>query len=503
MHNTNGNLPLDISYSLNKKKMKQLICALLLFCSTGLRAQQADKDSIIKRRMIEAKGLLTGRFSSYNPRKAFEIYKECALKGNADAMNAVGMQYRFGLGVDTNYNDAFVWFKRASEAGNTKATYNLGIQYKYGIGCTQDFVAAFNCFKKAADANELAALYAEGYMLYKGLGCNQDYTAAFKLFKKGSHAGKSSCMYFLGLCYRNGYGVNVNADSSKLWLKMASRFGYSFATDELNSSEAENAQEAKRMLELVRSLQIKAKPQASLNKYIKVEPTAKASDIEGVYGGYMVQYDWSGQHVIKINTLNLQLNVDAITGGIRGMWVEDDTVEVQLEASLTRQGIVFKNTSYSRADHYSGMKPVQFNFEKASLEQVRKGDSAYLTGNVNLYAVQAKEPEKPYFIILNRLSKGSNDSLKVQFADYLNSKKLKVYPNPFSNILTLDFEITERCNVYTQVLTLDGRVIYTNSAKRLEAGVYSLPMELPVPAGTYIIKLNCGKESKSTIAVKQ
>jgi hypothetical protein len=63
--------------------------------------------------------------------------------------------------------------------------------------------------------------------------------------------------------------------------------------------------------------------------------------------------------------------------------------------------------------------------------------------------------------------------------------------------------LKEASEVYTQLFTTDGRLLYTNKATRLEAGSYTLPVQFTVPNGLYVVKLHCGKDTKTASVLKQ
>jgi hypothetical protein len=112
-----------------------------------------------------------------------------------------------------------------------------------------------------------------------------------------------------------------------------------------------------------------------------------------------------------------------------------------------------------------------------------------------MFSPQRGEPSKPLMIALVR-----TDST-------LTAKKLQLraYPNPFTNILTAQFEIPQPKEVEIQLLNIGGSVIYRNNAGKLEAGHYSLPVQVgSLPAGIYLLKFMYGnKWFTSTKVVKQ
>lgn len=508
--------------------MKKLIYWALLLTPIALRAQQQiitqtavtqkkpvvtqpvvalTPDQLAQQNMTTAWQYLHSPLKPYNPAKAFGLYLQTAKQGNATAMYAVAMQYESGTGVTRNQTLATSWYKKAALKGYTHAWYTLGLRYKEGRDGDPDYQRAFDCFRKAADGNDPAGFYAQGYMTYKGLGTTQDYPKAVVLFQKGTTAHLSACMYFLGLCYRNGYGLPSNADSARYWLGRSSALGYRFAKDELATSAPENSQDAATLAATIHGAnQLITDPATdnAIGQYHNIPQSLPAKEIEGVYTGYLVEYDWSGAHVISTDKLSLNLIYDA--GKISGEWTENDNLKVTFDATITPQTLEFGNTAaYAKTDHYSPRQPVQFTFEKASLQMLKKGDSTYLAGNLYLYSPEKSEPARPQYVLLSRTSPArSDDTSRIYFtASNGNHASFSVYPNPCKEIVNVNFNLKESSEVATKVYTTDGKLVYANETTKMEPGSYSLPVRLNTVAGTYIVNLYYGSRQSSTIIIKQ
>jgi hypothetical protein len=80
--------------------------------------------------------------------------------------------------------------------------------------------------------------------------------------------------------------------------------------------------------------------------------------------------------------------------------------------------------------------------------------------------------------------------------------RLSVYPNPFVDVLTVQFTVTQPSKVVTQVHNLQGKLMYTMPEKLLQAGEYTLPLRTMLPAGTYIVSVKIGTELLSNKIVK-
>jgi uncharacterized protein len=489
------------------KKMKTIKLVSIFFvvlAFSGLRAQSQMSASVMEETIALARQYLTGNGKPRNETKAMELYQQCAAEGSGKAMNAIGIMYKEGIGVAADSKAALEWLTKATKAGYTQSWYNLGMIYKEATGEGRNYKMAYDYFCKGVSAGDDQCVYAKGYMHYKGLGCKQDYALAASLFTSGAELGRSNSMYFLGLCYRNGYGVPMDTEKAKFWLVQAANKGYDMAIGELKSKEAENSNTTAKAL--AQQLRAANNPQApTLNEYRKIEHNVPADAIEGTYTGHLIKYDWSGQHAIRSAALNI--NISYVNGKLTGMWIEDDSINVPFQAMLTRSAMVFQNTQFSLTDHYSPRFPVTYQFENAKLQWQQKGDKIYLSGNLQMFSQQRNEPQKPVYVALTKTAGAGTGTRIINLTNDdgspLMPNSLAAYPNPFSNVITVDFELKEACEVQTQLMTLEGKIVYTNSAKKLEKGNYTLPLQpQDLPAGTYLLKLQYGKEFKTVKVVK-
>mmetsp|Transcript_8338 Transcript_8338/g.20471 ORF Transcript_8338/g.20471 Transcript_8338/m.20471 type:complete len:173 (+) Transcript_8338:46-564(+) len=71
-------------------------------------------------------------------RKAVKLYKEAALKGNADGQHHLGYCYIEGMGIEKNCKDGVSWYERASAQGHPGALCNLALCYQSGQGTQKD-----------------------------------------------------------------------------------------------------------------------------------------------------------------------------------------------------------------------------------------------------------------------------------------------------------------------------------------------------------------------------
>jgi hypothetical protein len=485
--------------------MKKIIFAFLILVSIKSKAQKTDADfsTVVTNEAKLPENKITQKI---NPEKQFKQNLRLANEGNNKAMYITAKNYKYGNGVIPDNILALKWLTKAVDANYPPANFTMGEVYKFGDLVEMDYQKSFACFSKAADSGFIPAFYSKGYMLHKGLGCTQDYTQALSLFKIGAYNKYPPAMYMLGITYRNGYGIAANNDSAIYWLTIAASKGYKYAADELTTESPENNPSATDLIKKIENAKQNITPTANpINQYTKIATGLSADELEGSYDGYLIKYDWSGNHIIDVSSLSLQIKYE--NGKIIGVWLENDSsLNIPLTGLLTKKGLIFKDMKYLKADHYSVGKKLPYNFQNTSLQLIKQKNTFYLSGNLTLYSPLTKEPEKPLFIALIRTRKGNNNA-EISFVNddgsVIKSKdNLTAYPNPFTNIINVEFELIKKDRVFTQLLTLDGKVLLTTPSTVLNPGKYLLPLQPNVAAGAYMVRLIKGNKVESIKLIK-
>ena len=157
--------------------------------------------------------------------RAFALFSEAALQGDADGINMVGMSYFHGRGVDKDTHKAAVNFLNAARMGHAQAQYNLGLLLcGEGKACPQGLERSVYWFRKAADQGYVPAFWEMGNAYRDGLGVERDFGEAAAWFERGVQAGGPSCMTFLGLMHFRGEGMAEDEEGAvQLWQEAADR----------------------------------------------------------------------------------------------------------------------------------------------------------------------------------------------------------------------------------------------------------------------------------------
>lgn len=176
-------------------------------------------------------------------REGMKWYLKAAVQGHAEAHNAVGWSYRWGIGgVPEDNREAVRWFRKAVEKGVASAstlllfTYrDLGDMYysppspddiSQGKGVSPDYREAFKWYRLAA---ELKGIHIDqfrlGLMYYNGEGVPKNDREAIKWFRKAAEQGHASAQHNMGYMYYNGYGVTKNHVRAYAWMSLAAAQG--------------------------------------------------------------------------------------------------------------------------------------------------------------------------------------------------------------------------------------------------------------------------------------
>ncbi|CAG8810187.1 12506_t:CDS:1, partial [Dentiscutata erythropus] len=86
-------------------------------------------------------------------KKAFNYLKSAADKGNALAMNTLGICYQKGYGTKVDKVKGFKSFEKAAEKGLPDSQFELGDCYEHGIGTKENLEMSLYWYKKASQKN--------------------------------------------------------------------------------------------------------------------------------------------------------------------------------------------------------------------------------------------------------------------------------------------------------------------------------------------------------------
>lgn len=449
---------------------KQLLTAVVLLpiaCMAQL--QQPDTGKFL---FTEGLRQLNGVGIAANPIKAFNLFKQSATSGNAQAMNALGNVYTLGTGVAPDIDAAINWYKAAADKGYSKSYFNLGMLYQKGDFVKQNYYEAARYYKLGADAGNVLCKNLMGYLHYKGLGVTQSYAKAFGFYSEAAEMGDVNAQYFLGTMYRNGYGTSVDNTKAKYWLKKAAENNYPQAIQELTKEPLPENRSV-----ISPELQNKV---AKLKAYQESYTTLNNTDISGTYTGYAVYYDFSKTYVHEI--VPLTLTIKKTDGEYLGTWTEGDTLTAPLKGYFKNNTFCFDSSSqYTRYNYYSYHTAEPYRFDKAMLGIKYMGDSMFLNGDVQFYSIGRKEPGQPMYISLSKqITPDANPLAKLQ---------LELSPNPATSFVKVQFTLTTASSVRFVLSDATGKPLQQTPAKMLPSGAYTHQFDVnKLAAGSYVIQ---------------
>jgi hypothetical protein len=430
---------------------------------------------------------LNGAGVELNYEKAYKIFAFYAKQGDAEAINALGMMYKRGLGVRQNEANAFKLFVKSANKGYPKAAFNLGLMYKFGYHVTQSQDSSVYWIEKAQAMGFKGTEYNLGYAYYKGQGKKQDYKKAVSYFKSGAEKGDASSMFNLGYCYYKGRGVERNPELGKYWIEKAGEKGLSRAIDFISKNDSKSFGEAKKKLKSATLEPINAFIPL---KYKTVKNSVSNSNITGEWEGKIINYDWSGEEIESETPIRLTLQ--SIGDGIDGLWVENETAPVRIEAQMLDSIWVFNNTRLYENQRPLDMTDAQFKLEKINGKE-------YLCGNIKFYSETTKEFSTPSYVVLER--KASQVITEIS-----NNEQVVISPNPFDTYVNVTMQLERAQNISIIVYDMQGRKVYKEIPKHFEIGNNSVTINLSLSRltnGNYIMKIVGETINKSSIIIKQ
>lgn len=461
--------------------LHSIVC-LFFLCALCVVSKADNKTDSIKHAVRILKGMDKDRSNSW----AISVLRSAAEDDSiAYAMNSLGMAYMAGIGVEQDSIQCVYWLEKAADRGFREAYHNLGRMYKNSYcGVKQDFFKSYRYFEKGAEKNSVLCIYDMGFMLYKGLGCGQDYQHAAELFQKASNRDYSPALYMLGLCYRNGYGVEADTAKANFYLKRSAALGYRYAIEELYRPHPENYMHD----DYIDNASYGAVPPYMPNISPEVNDT---SLIIGEYQGFVVMYDWSGEYVLGEKPITMKIERD--NSGIDGvMYFGNDTVPFR--ATISKEGkLEFREGDIALNERYYPTGKVRYRMDYAMLD-IWQDD---IKGELRLYSLWLKEPERPMYLELHR---SSNDDLSGKDTNRYNT--IRISPNPFSYSFVANFELLTSANAKVKIFDKYGALVYSSSLGDLQAGKHAISLSPNILQGTYVLNITAGKQVLRTIIVK-
>ncbi|MDR1698280.1 MAG: T9SS type A sorting domain-containing protein, partial [Prevotellaceae bacterium] len=306
------------------------------------------------------------------------------------------------------------------------------------------------------------------------MGTKQDYKKAVEYFSKGVVHQQPSSMYFLGLCYMDGSGVPKDIEKGKQLIEQAANLGNDHAAEFITKELIGKYKKPKRVA--------RSKGAGDANPGFRTKAGNTTLNLNGEWTGRILQYDWSKENIKEESNLNLKITDE--NGKLSGIWLQNDTVSIELNA--VQNGSVYEtdNMQYMLTwDRTYNIRSLEF-----TLEIDEKGDSI-LYAVITQFSPQTVEPSRP-----TMLERRRSRSLSGAETDTQTATEFRVYPNPFKDQLTVEFTAQQAGEYSILLYDLSGKLIRTEivpvgnptaSGKRYAVSKTLNTTSLPV--GTYSV----------------
>ena len=142
-----------------------------------------------------------------NKKKAFEAFKDAALRGDLYGQYLVWRCYQLGVGTSIDMHQAFTWYSTSARSGYEDSQFMVGQFLAHGWGGVEkNCTAAVKWWRKASSHCPSAACNL-GVAYEAGMGVRKNYDAAYRWFLKGAKKGDVLAAFNLARCVLIGSGT--------------------------------------------------------------------------------------------------------------------------------------------------------------------------------------------------------------------------------------------------------------------------------------------------------
>ena len=135
---------------------------------------------------------------SWSDAELLEKCRKAAAEGDAEAQRFMGEAFRYGRGVEQDYQEALGWFLKSALQGNASAEAQLGDMHLFGLGTEKNNDEAFSWYLKAAEHGNAEAQNNVAFLFINGLGTEKDDAKAAEWYRKAAEQGLAPAERNLG-----------------------------------------------------------------------------------------------------------------------------------------------------------------------------------------------------------------------------------------------------------------------------------------------------------------
>ena len=244
----------------NLLKQKELEKKIQLKEQEEAEKKLAEQQKLIEQQEIAKQYYAQGKFG-----EAFNLFKEIAEKGNAEAEFTLATMYMEAKGTLKDEYKARLWYEKAANQDFVQAQYNLGNLYYNGKDVQQDLEKAVYWYEKATNQGhqdskqnlieaqyKLAGIYhnqknlekaiylyekvanqeyAEAQykladLYYEGEDIQQDFEKAIYWYERAANLGHKESIFMLGRSYFTGHGIKQDLKKARDWFEKGANLGH-------------------------------------------------------------------------------------------------------------------------------------------------------------------------------------------------------------------------------------------------------------------------------------
>ena len=150
---------------------------------------------------------------------------------------------------------------------------------------------------------------------------------------------------------------------------------------------------------------------------------------------------------------------------------------------------------------------LNYNLLSTSLQKFTFQDNNFLIGSLDSYIPEWTEYGAPLSLIL--VPEGEETFLNEETLLALAAQEdqfIKLYPVPFKDKLTVQYQLDTASNVYVELISLNGtNKIVILPTKLQQAGdyIYTIPIASTLPQGLYVVRLKAGNQLYTRMIIKE
>lgn len=208
----NGSFPQNVSFSFTSSKEE---VDKFNFKKLQLAAEKGNAAAMNDVGVAYFNGVLVPK----DLKIAAKYFIESAKKGNGNGMLNAGVVNVNGWGVKVNFKEGIKWNDKAAETKIPSVVYKAGLFFYYNDKIKKDIPKAMKFWKQAADSNHLPAIAELGTVYYRYY---KDYPKALAYLHHAAGRGDGSSMLKIGEIMDQAN----NQDSAFYWYQKAASINY-------------------------------------------------------------------------------------------------------------------------------------------------------------------------------------------------------------------------------------------------------------------------------------